>query len=92
MADSLTPAERACMRERYTADLPPVHDPAERTAALRRLGDASRGDVLRLLDALDVAEAEAELYRVQRASGQRDEARAWLRAEVSPLWYEKAGE
>ncbi len=77
MAVLITSDERAAMRERYTANLPPGHNPAGRTVALRRLGHASRDDVPRLLDALEAAEAEAELYRV------------WRSTKVSPLWYEK---
>lgn len=78
MIAPITSDERTAMRERYATDLPPGHNPVGRTVALRRLGHASRGDVPRLLDALEAAEAEAKLYRV------------WRSTKVSPLRYEEA--
>ena len=65
MSDPITADERAAMRERYAADLPSVWNTsaAARARVLRDLGRSARVDVLRLLDALAAAEAEATRYR-----------------------------
>lgn len=58
MSATITPDERAAMRERYAADLRSAWDTsaAAHAYALRGLGTSARNDVPRLLDALDTAE------------------------------------
>ena len=65
MSATITPDERAAMRERYAADLRSAWDTsaAAHARALRDLGTSARNDVPRLLGALDAAEAEVARLR-----------------------------